>query len=153
MSLYDSNDFFWTWDGDIAPANDGDIRDTIADPLLSLRQEIMTAVKSEVGDWELDPAMGATLSDYLGEPNTRENGTAIENRIRTKLVEMNLVQREDLSVRVTPASAHQIVIMINVIVTATIANQLTATNSVSVNLLYDTMENNLFFFPPVKTGQ
>jgi len=151
MGLYDSNDIFWTWDGDFATGPDGDLKDTSDDPLLSLRQEIMTVVKSEIGDWELDPSMGATLSDFLGEPNNRENGEAIENRIRTKLVETNLVQREDLSVRVTPTAPHQVMIMINVIVTASTANQLNTSNSVSVNLLYDTMENNLFFFPPVKS--
>ena len=149
MGLYDAVDVFWTWDGDMATADDGDLKDTSSDYLLSLRQEIQTVVKSEVGEWELDPTIGATLSDYLGEPNTRENGAAIENRIKTKMIEVNLVQREDLSVRVTPVGPHQIMILINVVVVASTQNQLNATNSVSVNLLYDTMENNLFFFPPV----
>jgi len=148
MSLYDSIDLFWTWDGDMATGSDGDIKDTSEDYLLSFRQEIATVVKSETGDWESDPILGATLSDFLGEPNSRENGEAIESRIAIKLVEAGVVQREDIDVKVTPVSVHQVMIMINVIVVGTTANKMTA-NTVSVNLLYDTMENNLFFMPPV----
>lgn len=148
MSLYDSIDLLWTWDGDFATGDDGDIKDTKEDALLSLRQEIATVVKSEIGDWESDPAIGATLSDFLGEPNSRENGEAIESRISIKLVETGVVQREDVDVKVTPVSVHQVMIMINVVVVGTTANKMTA-NTVSVNLLYDTMENNLFFMPPV----
>jgi len=149
MAIYDSNDLFWTWDGDLAVGKDGDIKDTSDDLLLSLQQEIATIVKSELGEWEAEPLLGCTLSDFLGEPNTRENGEAIENRIRIKLVETNIVQREDLGVRVVPTGPHQLMIMINVSVVATGNNQLTVADPVSVNILYDTMENNLFFMPPV----
>jgi hypothetical protein len=148
MGLYDSNDLYWTWDGDLAVGDDGDIKETMPDALQSLRQEIATIVKSEINEWEAEPSLGCTLSDFMGEPNTRENGQAIEDRIRLKLAEANIVQREDLNVRVVPTGPHQIMIMINVSVLATAQNQLTLAEPVNVSLLYDTMENNLFFMPP-----
>ena len=152
MSLYDSTDLFWTWDGDFATGDDGDIKDTSSDALLSLRQEIATIVKSEIGEWEADPTLGATLSDFLGEPNNRANGEAIESRIAIKLVEASIVQREDIDVKATPVSVHQLMIMINVLVIGTVSNKMQA-STVSVNLLYDTMENNLFFMPPVTDAE
>jgi hypothetical protein len=147
MGLYDSVDAYWTWDGDYAIGNNGDLKDTEEDLLLSLEQEIATVVKSELLDWELDPIVGATLSDFVGEPNTRENGRLIEDRIRFKLVDVGIVAPEDLTVRVVPTGVHELLIMINVLTLATEGNRLTTADSVSVNISYDTMENGLFFLP------
>jgi len=147
MAIYDSVDLFWSWDGDFGIGTDGDVRDTGEDYLLSLIQEIHTVVKSEIGDWEGDPMVGATLSDFIGEANTRENGKKLEDRVRYKLIEAQVVRQDDLSVRVVPVSIHQVMIMINVVVVATTENKLNVGDQVNVNLLYDTMENGLFFMP------
>ena len=149
MGNFDTIDCLFSWDGDYSKGEDGDLGDTSSDRLLSLRQELLTVVKSEIGDWELDPQVGATLSDFLGEPNTRENGEALENRLRTKIIEVGIVQREDLDVKIIPVGISQILILVNVLVVATVENGLDITDAVSINLLYDTMENNLFFMPPI----
>jgi hypothetical protein len=149
VALYDSIDLKWTWDGDYCIGDDGDLGDTKEDYLLSLVQEIHTVVKSEIDDWVSNPLLGATLSDFLGEANTRELGQRIQDRIRQKITDISLVNSGDLSVRVEPISVSQVAIMINVLVVATENNKLTIGEPVSVNLLYDTMENNLFFMPPV----
>ena len=147
MAVYDSIDLFWSWDGDFDTGPDGDIRDTSYDYLASLIQEIHTVVKSEIGDWENDPMVGATLSDFLGEPNTKENGRRLEDRVRTKLIEAQVVRAEDVAVRVVPINIHQVMIMINVMVAVTANNHLQIGDKVNINILYDTMENGLFFMP------
>jgi hypothetical protein len=148
MGIYDSVDSYWSWDGDYAIGPDGDLKDTSDDFLSSLEQEIATVVKSEVGDWQLNPLIGATLTDFLGEPNTRENGKLIEDRVRFKIIDAGIVAPEDLSVRVVPTGIHTLMIMINVMTVATTDNRLEVGSAVSVNIIYDTMENGLFFLPP-----
>lgn len=147
MGNYDSIDLDWTWDGDFILGDDGDLKDTSDDLIRSLENEIMTLVKSETTDWEINPTFAADLSDFLGEPNSRENGGRIEDRVRLKLASTGLVLSGDMEVRVVPVGAHEIMIIISVQALATSGNRLVLGEPVTIRLLYDTIENSKFFFP------
>jgi len=147
MANYDAIDLDWTWDGDYLIGFDGDMADTSDDYSRSLVNEITTIIKSELLEWEKDPNIGTDLSDYVGAPNTRENGAKIEDRVRTRLVDSGIVVSEDLTVRVIPLSIHRVMISITVFALATVNNDLTVGEPVIVNLVFDTTENGTFVLP------
>jgi len=148
MGQYDSIDLDWTWDGDYMVGNDGDIKDTSDDLLKSIETEVATIVKSDALDWEKDPFIGASLSDFVGEANKRETGKRIEERVLLALGAADILQTGDLEVKVVPISAHQVMIMITIYTYWSSGNRLSAGEPISVNLVFDTMERDLFFFPP-----
>lgn len=147
MANYDSIDLAWNWDGDFVLGNDGDLADTSDDLIRSLENEIATLVKSETADWQKHPTFAIDLSDFLGEANTKESGERIEDRIRLKLISTKLVLSSDLGVRVVPIGPHEILIIIAIEALATPGNRLVFGESVVVKLLYDTIEDGIFFLP------
>jgi len=147
MANYDSIDLDYTWDGDYRIADDGDIKDTTDDYTKSFVNEITTIVKADLLDWELEPTLGTNLSDFVGEANTRENGEAIEDRVRISLIDSGIVSPEDLFVRVIPLSIHRVMISIAVLTLATSNNRLSAGEPVVVTLVFDTTEGGIFVQP------
>lgn len=147
MANYDSVDLDFTWDGDYRVADDGDLMDTSDDYTRSFVNEITTVVKADVLDWELDPTIGSTLSDFVGEANTRDNGEAIEERVRLSLIDAGIVDPEDLFVRVIPLSIHRIMISISVLTLATPNNRLSTGEPIIVTLVFDTTEGGIFVQP------
>jgi hypothetical protein len=147
MAIYDSIDFKWTWDGDYVLGQDGDIADSgsSGDYLESLITEVHTVLRSEFGDWQYDPNLGTNLSDFVGEPNSRENGQQIEQRIQSRLVAAQLLRPEDVIVKVIPTGKHEIFVTITVNATSTPLNKLEPGSSLIVSLVYDTLEDNVFF--------
>ena len=145
MAIYDSIDLDWTWDGDYLIDDQGDVKDTSDDLLKSLITEVTTICKSETLDWEKNISVGANLSDFQGEPNVRETGKAIEQRIKSKIVDLNIVQSGDITVKVIPVHIHQI--LVNILITAqpTSRNKLGYGERLRVSLAYDTIENSVFF--------
>lgn len=150
MANYDANDLDWSWDGDFYLGEDGDIKTADDDLVRSLENEIQTVLKSEFDDWESHPTLGANLSDFRGEPNTRETGKAIEERVLSRLTSINLVKAEDISVRVTPTSRTQVMIAITIRATPTPNNRLSIGEPIVVVLTYDTLEDSVFFLPTSK---
>lgn len=146
MALYDAVDLDWTWDGDVPLDASGDLQDTLDDFIRSLENEIQSVMKSETGDWQKHPKHAANLADFLGEPNTRGTGTRIEDRVKTVLTTgTNLVLSGDLAVRVVPISYHEVLIVIKISAVSTALNRLRVGEPLQITLLYDTMENGLFF--------
>jgi len=145
MANYDSIDLDWSWDGDFAIDITGDLKDTSSDFLLSLVNEIATIVKSESLEWEKDITLGGNLGDFQGQPNVAAVGAAIEDRVSSSLVNQNIIQPGDVSVKVLPVHANQVLIMIRVAAEATSRNGLVPGEPVKINLVYDTSENSVFF--------
>ena len=146
MGLYDSIDLNWQWFGDYAIGKDGDLADTSNDALLSLANEIQTVCAAEFDDWAMDPNVGAGLSDFVGEANDRATGKAIENRLLSRIVAIGIVRPEDMKVRVVPVGRNEIMATITVNATATSLNNLRPGEALTVTLLYDTVEQEVFFF-------
>jgi len=147
MSDYDSIDLEFTWDGDYAIDDDGDIRDTSYDYLQSIRNEVANIVRSELLDWEREPTIGANLSDFLGEPNTREMGQLIQDRVKTALIAAGIVLSEDVSVRVIPVGVYKVMIAISILAIATTNNQLDISDPIVVSTIFDSTEQGLFVLP------
>ena len=145
MAVYDSIDCLWSWDGDYGKDQLGDLADTSEDFLNSIVQEVQTFVKSETLDWEKDITVATDLSDFQGVANTRENGKAIEERVKSRLVNHNLVQPGDISVRVVPVHNNQVMIMVRISAQPTSKNGLSPGEPIKVDFIYDTVENGIFF--------
>ena len=151
MSNYDSIDLDFSWDGDFVEGIDGDLGDTRDDYIRSLESEIHSVMRSEVGDWELDPGVGANLSDYRGEPNNRITATALEDRIVSRIVAIGIVKPEDVKCRVIPVGRHQTMASLHVNATATPGNRLEPNEPLAINLLYDSLEDSIFFLDESQT--
>ena len=145
MANYDSIDLDWTWDGDYVLGDDGDIKDTSYDLLQSLRNELRSVLRSEFSDWELHPNLGANISEFRGEPNTREIGAIMEDRIRSKILSPGIVEPGDIQVKLIPVSSSTVMINILIQAAATPANNLTVGEPLAVTLLYDSLEDSVFF--------
>lgn len=139
---YDEIDLDWTWDGDLLLDQYGDIKDTSEDPLLSLRNEIFSIIKSDLKDWREEPSIGTNLGDFIGEPNISDTAKAIEERVRTSLT--IIVSTSDLHVRVVPVGIHKVLIAITLQVLATPNNKLAVGDTINVSFLYDYFERGIF---------
>ena len=145
--VYDSIDLEFTWDGDYTIGDDGDLGDTSDDYIVSLIQEVQTVIKSEFGDWEKFPTLGADLSDFNGEPNTKATAKRITDRVTSKLTAIGLVKAEDLTVKIIPVGTSQVLISIRIQATPTPNNSLQLGQPVVVSLVYDSSEQGIFFLP------
>jgi hypothetical protein len=141
---YDATDLRFGWSGDYALGEDGDLADTSDDGLESLRQELQTIAKSEINDWAVYPTYAATLSDYVGQPNTRPTANALHDRLRTAIIANGIVLESDLDIKVIPVHIHKVLIYIRVNATPTAFNEL-KDNRVVVSLLFDFTEYGIFF--------
>lgn len=143
-SNLDNLDVWWNWDGDYEVGLDHDLKDTIADGLQSLIQEIQTVVKSESQDWELWPNLGANLDDFVGRPNNKITAEAIHDRIKMSIVSLGLVPENDLSVRIVPVHMNEVLIIINIAALPSPYNTLSELG-MTITFVYDYMEKGIFF--------
>lgn len=144
-SNYDDLDVRFHWNGDFGLDDNGDLEINASDGLLSLRDQIHLICASMAEDWEFYPNKGASLDDYVGEPNNRSTGDQIRERIRISLVSSRIVSDEDLEVRVIPVHIYKILVVIRINVVATIFNNLAQGDLFQTALVFDTLEQSVFF--------
>lgn len=142
---YDFLDLSFPWNGDYPIDSDGDLEDTSDDGLLSLIHQIHDLCASEVKDWELYPNRTANLDAFHGEPNNRATGRRIENSLMMAIIAAGLVAEEDLQVRVVPIHIHKVLIVITINAIATANNNLVQGQRLTVSLVYDSMEREMYF--------
>lgn len=147
MANYDSIDTDWTWDGDYEVGDNGDLKDTSYDYIQSLINEVRTVVRSEYDDWQLHTMLGSNLSDFLGEPNNETVAKAIEERIVSAIATAGILDASDLRVRVTPVQNHIVLVTLTISAEATSKNSLVIGDPVIVSLVYDSLEDSIFFLP------
>lgn len=145
MAIYDENDISFSWNGDFLVSADYDLADTSTDALLSLLQQIHDICASSLRDWEFYPSRAATLSDFVGEPNTKETGDAIHDRLRISIVSAGLVAEEDLEIRIIPVHIHRVLVIIKINAVSTYANNLEIGEPLITSLVFDFMEQGIFF--------
>jgi hypothetical protein len=154
MANYDFIDTSWTWDGDyytedyINNHTNGDVIHTEQDALDSLKEQIHNVVGSEFGDWENHINLGANLSFFRGEPNTRETARLLREHLISAITNSGAVNDGDVDVKVVPVHNNQLLIVILVNAEATAQNGLNAGDRLAVGFLYDSLEGNIFFLPP-----
>lgn len=72
--------------------------DSATFPLLSLKQEIITRVRSNIGDWNDHPWLGTNMQAFIGEPNNEDTIQKIVSSLRHGLTVDNLVSSDDLEI-------------------------------------------------------
>ena len=140
--IYDRSDLAWTSRGDFIISHNGDIMDTSADPLRSLFQEVRTRIMADLGDWKLYPQVGASLADFVGEPNNRQIAESIKTRIKAALSRDGLVNSGDIQVRYAPIDSDRLMIRVTISVAQTAANA--GSESLRISVVYDYSENNVY---------
>lgn len=141
-SIYDSVDLDFSWDGDFIVDDRGDLKDSSDDLLRSIKTEILTVVKSALGDWREDTSVGAGLDDFVGEQNSRETAEGIKLRLTSSL--SSIVNTSDLTLRMVPVNVYKILILMTLEVLPTVENRLQAGATISATFLYDYVENGIY---------
>jgi len=100
LQMTDSGDIVWNSSGDLALVN-GDSE---------LAQEILFRLKTYQSDWTLQPSVGCSLEDFVGQPNTDYTCAGIEQRILDNLTYDNLMHSPDVSA--VPLDANTVFILI-----------------------------------------
>ena len=103
-----ANDLRWSWNGDLVIGQDSDLDDTGINTYDSFVQEVITRIKSDLGDWVMHPGLGSDLTNLIGEPNNRV--TAEEGRIRilSSLTNNQFCDPSRIKIRYMPIDIHTI---------------------------------------------
>lgn len=108
-------DLYFTEDGDFyLDAETGDFEDTSLHQYRNFIQNVNTRVASSKRDWNLQRDVGLNLADFLGKPNTRENGARIRNRVYSELIRDNFIAPADLEVVVFPTGKTTVGIVLRI---------------------------------------
>ena len=145
---YDENDLLYGWNGDFNLAG-GDLQQSIDDGLRSLLDQIHLICASTLNDWAIYPGKGASLEDYIGEPNTRTTGNRIRERVIISIISAGIVAEEDLDVRVIPVHINKVLIIIKVFALPTEFNNISSTEPLQTALVFDSFEKEVFFLDKV----
>lgn len=137
---YDSVDLLWTSRGDYF-LDSGDIMDTEKDPLRSLYQEVKTREGSDQGDWSLNPTLGGSISDFLGDSTNKQTAENIKVRLISCLTRDGYIHSSDIDIKYMPISNDTILFRTKIAVQPTAKNG----NSESLVLqgMYNTEENQI----------
>lgn len=140
---YDETDVAFGWSGDFS-LDKGDLKTTESDGLQSLKEQLHIVCSSSLGDWEIYPNKGADLDDFIGESNTRETGERIRERVMLSIIGAELVNADDLEVRVLPVSLQRVLIVIKIHALPTPFNELTDGQILQTSLVFDSVEKQMF---------
>lgn len=140
---YDAVDCLWTSRGDYYISN-GDIMDTSNDPLRSLVQETKTRAGSDQGDWAVYPELGASITDYVGEPNNKETCESIKIRIQSALTRNGYINSNDLKIMYMPVNAEKTLFRVKIEVLPTVLNG--NSDSILLHGLYRSEEDQVCLF-------
>lgn len=139
--IYDRTDLHFTHRGDFVIGPEGDLYDTSDDALRSLLQEIRTRLMSDLEDWRLYPELGASLSSFIGETNSKATAEAIRAKIIASLNQYGLVDTRDLNISSMPISADTLLFRIAINVAPTFENH--NVESLKLQVIYNYTDMNL----------
>jgi len=140
MRSFRVNDLEWVWSGDLVLNDGGDVKDTSRNPLLSFIQEARTRVRSDLYDWAIHPHIGAGLSDFIGEPNTKQTAESGKARIIAALIKDDFCNQDAIDVRYVPVDRHQILYRVKIALP-----DVAESDIVTLNLLLTTDEFQVTF--------
>lgn len=138
MPLYKTKvDLWWTQEGDFALDEEReDIASTELDHYRGFTQQVLTRVMSNKGDWALQKLVGASVSDFLGQPNTQATGEAIKLRVEGELIREGLCSPTTLKVDVIPTSKNTVLVLVIVVPPG-------SRQAITLRFSYDLSENRL----------
>src|SRR3990167_11328017 len=91
--------------------------------------------------------VGANLLDFVGEPNSREVGEKIRQRIVAVLTRPGLIAASDLTINVAPVSIDSILVTV-VIAAASTPNNSIVNETIAVSYLFDYSEQAILPIQP-----
>jgi len=105
----------------------GDIK--ITRGIDALKREIFKRLITEKGDWPLFPNEGSSLSNFVGEPNTRDAASAIKKFLMEQL--SSVIAPVTMQVSVIPVALEEV----DVLITLYMFDQLIGTVSLQVDYI------------------
>lgn len=133
-------DLKYVWSGDFELADNGDLKDTSGNRLQSFVQEVQTRLYADLYDWELQPHIGASLSELKGEPNDRDTAEAGKAMIIAALTKDGLCDKSAVQVRYSPVGRHNLLYRIKIVLP-----EASGTEIVDLSMLVDTVETEVMF--------
>ena len=132
-----SVDLYWTQEGDFAfdPKTE-DLMDTSLSQYRGFVQQILTRIMSNKREWSLQSQIGANISDFLGQPNSRETGQRLQDRIVAELTRDVLVDPRALRVEVVPTGKSTVEIFV-------LVTPAGSRKAINLRFGYDLAENKL----------
>lgn len=103
-------DLWITEDGDLVIGHDGDLK--VSEATDAYAQGAMFRGKTVVGDFLLQPSVGASLESLVGEPNTEETGEKMKNLILESLQHDNFIN--SVEVETFPVSLDTIMAVVTI---------------------------------------
>jgi hypothetical protein len=103
-------------------------------------QEVQTRLRSDLQDWQVHPHLGASLSDLIGEPNTRAVAQEGEARMKSALARDGFCNLSLIQIRYVPVDRHQILYNIRISLPG-----LEDDERLKFSLLFDTNEYDVMF--------
>lgn len=104
IHLNENGDLEIGYDGDFAVVYDDDV--TV--------ENIRFRLQTYKGDYALEPDCGASLEDFIGEPNTKELGVKVEEAVTDALTHDGFLSDSDFTVRVSPLGPAKLLIAVQV---------------------------------------
>jgi hypothetical protein len=148
MRLYDNIDLVYSWNGDYN-LDQGDLKDTSEDTLLSILQDIHTLSSSNRNDWELYKSLTAGLDEFIGEPNNRDTANKLHDSLRLSIITLGIVAEEDLTIKIIPIHTFRVLIVIKIKALATPYNNLGQGESLTTHFVFDFIEQGHLFFEKI----
>jgi hypothetical protein len=108
-----SNDLYFTNDGDLAVATNGDIAVTITEQEF-VKQQAQTRLATEQGDFVSYPNLGANLQTLIGLPNTQNTARVGQQLIERAISYDGLLPRGRATVEATPTAPDTIVFNVSI---------------------------------------
>ena len=103
-------DFKLDENGELVLTANGDLALAYGDDYLA--QEILFRLKTVLGDCIVDPTLGCSLEEFIGQPNTSQTRSVIESIIHTQLTQDGLSFSPAISV--VPLNSNEIFILIEI---------------------------------------
>lgn len=98
--------------GDIALGANGDLKVAYDDDVTV--QDITFRLRTYKGDYGYRPQCGASVEDFIGQPNTRETGNSLKARLIEALTYDRLLSSSSFAIEVVPLNEHTIAALIKV---------------------------------------
>ena len=150
MANYDSVDLLMSEDGDLQIDPEGDLYSTSHDRIIAIQQDIRNIIQNTTGAFEHYPTLAADLTEFVGEPNTRENAEAIARKIERTLINLGTVLKGDIKVEVNASGLNSVMIQVMLLAYPTIYN--TVSSQVVITLFFNSTDGLIMWAPGLSGG-
>ena len=106
------NDLYMSEDGEPLIGEDGDF--VVSSSSDALLESCMYRLKTVIGDWVLEPLCGASLETLIGEPNSPDTATQMEQMILRALTHDGFLSSDEIHMVTMPVDSSTILSTITI---------------------------------------